>query len=298
MNMINSSVFLTKFEEVRIYNELGWRGKMHYQVYLDSFFMQEFVINFYVLLLCKVCFISTTKYRNIIWASLFLASYQTATLLMDFPKQIIPFYGFLWFWNVLGAYVGVRICFGKNKTMVYIKQIAVYMMFLFVVGGVMLGLLPRFDIFKKSSVKVIFFLASGALIYTGLKWLFKEKRKGTYYGKLKIQHEGCVLEGQYFMDSGNSLVESISKKPVLLADEKWMFQKLEKEQLFCRPIIYKSVGKKKGVLYAYCMDELIIYGGKETYTYEKVWIGICTEDLFLGRDYQIIIPPFYGGVDK
>ena len=35
----------------------------------------------------------------------------------------------------------------------------------------------------------------------------------------------------------------------------------------------------------------------ETYTYEKVWIGVCTEELFLGRDYQIIIPPFYGRVD-
>ena len=51
MNMKNPPVFLTKFEEVRIYNELGWRGKMKYQVYLDSFFVQEFAINFYVLLL-------------------------------------------------------------------------------------------------------------------------------------------------------------------------------------------------------------------------------------------------------
>ena len=298
MNMKNLPVFLTKFEEVKIYNELGWRGKMQYQVYLDSFFVQEFAINFYVLLLCKICFISTAKYRKIVLASLFLASYQTVTLLIDFPTQIILFYGVLWWWNVLGAYLGVRICFGKSKVMVYIKQIAVYMMFLFIVGGAMLGLLPRFDIFKKSSVKVVFFLISGALIYVGLKWLLKEKRKGSYYGKLKIQHEGSVLEGQYFMDSGNSLVESISKKPVLLTNEKWLFQKLERERLFCRPIVYKSVGKKKGILYAYCVDELIIYGKKETYTYEKVWIGVCTEELFLGRDYQIIIPPFYGKVDQ
>ena len=297
MNMKNPPVFLTKFEEVRIYNKLGWRGKMQYQVYLDSFFVQEFAINFYVLLLCKICFISTTKYRKIVLASLFLASYQTATLLIDFPKQIILFYGFLWFWNVLGTYLGVRICFGKNKTLVYIKHIAVYMMFLFIVGGVLLGLLPRFDIFKKSSLKVVFFLIAGALIYMGLKWLFKEKRKRSYYGCLKIQHEGSVLEGQYFMDSGNLLVESISKKPVLLADEKWLFQALERHRLFYRPIIYTSVGKKKGVLHAYCVDELIIYGKKETYTYEKVWIGVCTEELFLGRDYQIIIPPFYGRVD-
>ena len=270
---------------------------MHYQVYLDSFFLQEFAINFYVLLLCKICFMSSSKYKNIVFASLVLSSYQMAILFIDFPEQYFFYYGLLWFFNVLGAYLGIRICFGKNKTMVYIKQVIIYMIFLFVVGGVMLGLLPRFEVFKKSSIKVGFFLISGTLIYWGLNWLFKEKRKGSYYGKLKIRHEGVVLEGQYLMDSGNSLMESISKKPVLLTEEKWLFQKLERNKLFCRPIIYKSVGKNKGILYAYCVDELIIYGKNEAYTYQKVWISVCTEDLFLGKDYQIIIPPFYGRVD-
>lgn len=271
---------------------------MHYQVYLDSYFLQEFAINVYVLLLCKICFIGTTKNRKIMLAALFLAAYQTIQLFIDFPEHNFLFYGSLWFFNALGAWCGIRLCFGKSKLLVYIKQIVVYMIFLLVVGGMMLGLLPRLEIFKKSSVKVVFFSVSGAVIYVGLKWLLKEKRKGSYYGRLKIQHGECVVEGQYFMDSGNSLVESISNKPVLLADEKWLFQKIDRESLFCRPIIYKSVGKKKGILYAYCVDKLIIYGKKEAYTYEKVWIGLCTEELFLGRDYQIIVPPFYGRVDQ
>lgn len=270
---------------------------MHYRVYIDSFFIQELVINFYVLLLCKVCFISTKKYKNLVLAALFLATYQTAILFIDFPEKQILFYGLLWILNVVGAYVGIRICFGKSSGLVYIKRIVVYMLFLIMVGGIMLGLLPRFESFKKSSVKIFFFLVVGALIYAWLKWLLIEKRKGSYYGKLKLQHKGNVLEGQYFMDSGNLLVESISKKPVLLADEKWLFQNISKEGLFCRPIVYRSVGKKKGLLYAYCVDELIIYGKKESYTYEKVWIGVCTEELFLQRDYQIILPQFYGRVD-
>ena len=136
---------------------------MHYRVYVDSFFIQEFAINFYVLLLCKICFISTAKYKKIALVALLLATYQTMLLFVNFPQHIVLFYGLLWFFNVVGAYLGVRMCFGKNRTIVYIKRILIYMIFLLLIGGIMLGLLPRFEIFRKSSVKVLFFLIFGAL---------------------------------------------------------------------------------------------------------------------------------------
>lgn len=271
---------------------------MCYQLYLDSFWVQEFVINFYVLLLCKICFVSTIRYRRITLAAIILSVYQTAMFFIPFPQQPFLFYSMLWLLNIIGAYFGVRVCFGKNKTVVYIKQIAIYIIFLCITGGIFMGILPRFQLFKNSPVKVIFFVVAGALIYIVLKWFFLEKRKMLYYGKAQIRHNNRVLEGQYFMDSGNSLVESISKKPVLLVCEKWLFEKIGRDELFSRPVVYKSVGKKKGILYAYCVDELIIYKKNGAYTYEKVWVGVCREDLFSGRDYQIILPPFYGGWDE
>ena len=271
---------------------------MYYQLYIDSFFVQDFVINVYVLLLCEICLVSVARYSRIALAAVFLAFYQTAMFFVPFPQQPILFYGMLWLLNVIGTYLGMRMCFGKDKIVVYIKRIAVYMILLLVTGGIFMGILPRFESFRKSSVKGIFFIVAGAFIYVVLRWFFLEKRKLRYYGKAQIRHKDIVLEGRYFMDSGNSLVESISKKPVLLAGEKWLLEKLEKDELFSRPVVYKSVGRKKGVLYAYCMDELIIYKKNGAYTYEKVWVGVCGEDLFLGRDYQIILPPFYGVCDQ
>lgn len=268
---------------------------MYYKLYIDVFFIQEFVINFYVLLLCKICFIGMVRYRRIALAAAILATYQTTMLFVSFPQPPFCFFLMLWMLNVVGAYLGVRVCFGKNRVLVYIKQIAIYMIWLLVIGGIFVGILPRVELFRESSVKGIFFIVIGGAIYVVLKWLFLEKKKIAYYGKIQIRHKDVVLDGQYFMDSGNSLVESISRKPVLLAYGKWLFETVKKDELFSRPVVYKSVGKKKGILYAYCVDEIIIYGKNGAYTYEKVWVGVCRDDLFSDRDYQIILPPFYGG---
>lgn len=267
---------------------------MYYQVYLDSLFIQEIIINFYVLNLCRICLISTATQKRLIASSMFGGGFQVLLFLLPYPDQTILFYIVLFFLFMSGSFFLVRIAFGKGKIKVYIKRIVTYMIFTLITGGTFMGILPRLQIYRCSKVKVLFFLIIGAVIYVGVFIIFKEKREKKYYGQLKIVHQGITLEGRYFMDSGNGLVESISKKPVLLADSKWLFQDFQKEDFFCRPIIYKSVGKKSGILFAYCMDELVIYEDNKAYTYEKVWVGVCREDIFAKGDYKVILPPFYG----
>ncbi len=267
---------------------------MQYRIYLDSLFIQEVILNFYVLMLCRICLISTATRKRLILASVFAGGYQVLLFLLPLPKQIVLFYTVLLGLYMLGSFITMRIAFGKSKRLVYIKCISVYMVFMLVVGGIFLGVLPRFAFYNHSKVKFIFFLIAGTTVYAMLWKIFQEKRQNMYYGHIRVIHNKEVLEGKYFMDSGNALVESISKKPVLLADSKWLFGKFSREELLTRPVVYKSVGKQKGILYAYCIDEIIIYDAKEAYTYEKVWIGICREDIFTGKDYQMILPPFYG----
>ncbi|MBQ8038954.1 MAG: sigma-E processing peptidase SpoIIGA [Lachnospiraceae bacterium] len=267
---------------------------MQYQIYLDSLFIQEVVINFYVLMLCKLCLINTTTWKRMIFASIFAGGFQVGVLLLPFPNNIVMFYVMLFCLYIIGGFITIRIAFGTGKWKVYIKRITIYLFFTLIIGGLFLGILPRFAFYNHSQIKFMIFLVTGAGAYTIFGKIFWEKRQNMFYGRLKLIHCGKALEGRYFMDSGNSLVESISKKPVLIADAGWLFECFSKEKLFVRPVIYKSVGKSKGILYAYCMDELVIYGKNEAYTYEKVWVGVCREDVFTDKNYQIILPPIYG----
>lgn len=267
---------------------------MNYQIYLDSLFIQEVIVNFYVLKLCRICLMSTATHKRLILASAFAGGFQVALFLISFPENIILFYIVLFCLYVTESLLTVVIAFGKGSVRTYLKRCAVYMAFMLSVGGIFMGILPRFSFYNRSEVKAIIFLIGGGVIYALFWKIFKDKRQETYYGKFRLGQGGKYVFGRYFLDSGNGLVESISQKPVLLADEKWLFENYPKEELFFRPVVYKSVGKQKGILYAYCMDELVIYKEEKAYTYEKVWVGVCREDIFARRDYQIILPPFYG----
>lgn len=267
---------------------------MHYQIYLDSLFLQEMIVNFYVLELCRICLMNTATHKRLFFASVFAGVFQVILVCIPFPKNMVLFYFMVFLAYVTGSFLTMGIAFGKKTFLVYIKYIAVYMTLMLVIGGIFMGILPRFAFYKRSEVKAVLFFFSGALVYFLLRKLFQKKRSDTYYGRLKLTFEKVSIEGRYFMDSGNGLVESISQKPVLLADSKWLFDTFLKEKMMCRPVIYQSVGKQKGILYAYCFDELVIYGESKAYTYEKVWVGICREELLNNKDYQVILPLFYG----
>ncbi len=267
---------------------------MHYQIYLDSLFIQEVIVNFYVLMLCKICLMSTATHKRLFFASVFAGSFQVILFLIPFPENIVLFYIELFCLYAAGSLATVTIAFGKNNLRVCIKRSTIYMVFLLAIGGIFMGILPRFAFYNRSEVKGIVFLIGGGVLYALFWKIFKDKRQEIFYGRFKLGHNEICVEGRYFLDSGNGLMESISKKPVVLADAYWLFQHYKKEELFCRPVLYKSVGKQKGILYAYCLDELVIYGKTRAYTYEKVWVGVCREDIFKEKDYQIILPPFYG----
>ena len=267
---------------------------MQYRIYVDVLFLQEVIINFYTLELCKLIFRSTATHKKIGFTALFASVYQVILLYIPYPSDTVLFYIVLFVFYMCGSFLTICIGFGKKSRKVYIKFNIVYMVMMLILGGIFLGILPRISFFQSFGYKWIVFGTFGVVVYMLLKSVLKEKQSYAYYGSLEIRHGGKSFKGDYFMDSGNGLLESISKKPVLLAEEKWLFQTIKKEEVFCRPVLYKSVGKTKGILYAYCMDELIIYGEKESYKYDKVWIGICREELFKNKEYQVIVPSFYG----
>ena len=267
---------------------------MYYQIYLDSLFIQEVIVNFYVLELCRLSLVSTATHKRLMLAAIFAGGYQVILLCISFPENIVLFYSLTSLLFTLGGFLTCRIAFGKNTAKVYIKLMVNYMTYMLIIGGIFMGLLPRFSFYNNSEVKAIYFLGVGIVAYVLIWYVLKKRRANTYQGKLRLCHKEIEIEGTYFMDSGNGLVESISGKPVLIADAGWLFAKFQREDFMCRPIIYKSVGKQKGILYGYCFDKLVIYGENKAYIYEKVWIGECREELFKNSDYQVILPLFYG----
>lgn len=267
---------------------------MHYQIYADVLFVQEWILNFYVLEMCRLSLMCTATHKRLFAASAFFGICQVLILFVPFPENMVLFYGLLFVFYIILLFVTLWLAFGKTTLRNFIKRMLYYMAYMLVIGGIFMGILPRMSFFRNSGRKVLFFLAGGIIVYF-LVWHIQKKRQVlNYCGKLLLVLGEKSVEGQYFMDTGNGLCESISKKPVLLADEKWLNTHFDIKECMCRPVIYKSVGKKRGILYAFCFDKLVICKEKKAYIYEKVWIAECPGELLKNNDYQVILPIFYG----
>lgn len=267
---------------------------MYYEIYVDSFLLQEISINFYVLLLCRLCLMRTATCRRLFLSAVTESVLQLFLILIPYPHNKVLFYGMFFVLHILKSYITVTMAFGKNKMVKTLHYLGIYMAILLMVGGCVFGILPRMTFYQNSRIKPILLILTGAFLYVAFSYTFLRKVQNTYYGNLKLFHQGMILEGTYFLDSGNGLMESISGKPVLLADEKWLEDFLKQGQFMCRPVIYKSVGKSRGILYAYCVDKLVIWDEKKAYTYDKVWVGVCEKTLLEQQKCQVILPLCYG----
>ena len=112
-----------------------------------------------------------------------------------------------------------------------------------------------------------------------------------------VEVELCFFDGRRkrvvaLIDTGNSLVEPVSKTPVsLIWEEVLADYKSSLEIRNFRIIPFSSVGEKKGLLEGYFIDEIIIYGKRNKYTYKKPVIGLTKEELSEGKSYQMILHP-------
>ena len=175
---------------------------MHYQIYLDSLFVQEVIVNFYVLELCRLSLAGTATHKRLMFASVFAGGYQVILLCISFPENIVMFYSLVFLLYTFGGFLTCRIAFGKSILKVYIKCVVHYMTYMLTIGGIFMGFLPRVSFYNNSKVKAIYFMSVGAVAYVLIWYVLKKRRANTYYGKLRLCHKEIEIEGTYFMDSG------------------------------------------------------------------------------------------------
>lgn len=110
--------------------------------------------------------------------------------------------------------------------------------------------------------------------------------------ELKVVWNGREAVVQALVDTGNSLYEPISHKPVSIIEKQAM------EAVFAgvcpagfRAIPFHSLGKAHGILNGYELTELIIFGENEKIKIERPMVGLFDGNLSAGAAYQMILHP-------
>ena len=261
---------------------------MHYVIYPDTLFLENFICNLLFLTFLKSLFFPAAKGKRIFGAAVMTALCNTYVSILFFRCNLI-----LQLVVLLPA-AGWMVCYclevkDKRRIIFLLYQLILWTL---VIGGAIQALEQWIKI---ESMELMITVSIAGLTFGILEKVFKNyKRQNEYMREVTLCWRGknCHIKG--FADTGNHLMDPISKKPVsVISKDAWMELLDDTEPPLCRLIPYKSVGNPNGLIVAVQIDYLVILEGEHSRIYEQPMIAI-TEQPFTGIfHYSILLHSDY-----
>lgn len=261
---------------------------MYYEVYLDSIFLICFCMNRYLLGLTALR-LSCTATHGRLWMG---AAVGAAGNLLTFlvPAGVLPLRMVLSAACLYGM-VGITFRCWWGRGLLKIAESLCVCFFLF--GGmlaVLLRLLPGREGWLASGAAV---LLMGAGCYEGIRLLVLHRRRNEESCSVILYGEdGHSVQVKGLVDTGNSLKEPISGRPVAVLERKvWEELYPREAPPGMRVIPYHSVGKTAGILTGYPVKRLEVEIEGIRRVCEEVYIAIWQEKLSETGAYSILLQP-------
>ena len=261
---------------------------MHYVIYPDTLFMENFICNLLFLAFMKSLFFPSAKGKRI-----FLAAGMTA--ICNTLISILLFHN-IWLLQLGGLFpsAGLMVCACLEMKEPRRILFLLYQMILwtFVLGGI-LQLLGQWT--KESTGQVILSAVMLIVVFGILEKIFRiYKRQNDCMRDVVLYWKGRTCHIKGFADTGNHLIEPLSKKPVsIITFEIWHKFFKEEEMHLYQWIPYKTVGKSDGVLQGIQIDYMVINCGKDSQIITQPMIAV-TKQPFTGIfQYSILLHSDY-----
>lgn len=256
---------------------------MEVYFYADEFFLINFLGDCWVYALIINTVRCTATYRTVIFCSLLESLLATLCIVLRIPWEVkcVCIHCLI---NPLGT----TVLFYKDK---FDKKIIAHI-YLYIFVMLLGGCLQFFSFYIRISwwsfacILILSFLVIRFTFFKNRNQSFKEQ----VAARVKIYIDDTCIEEQGLIDTGNSLKEPISGRPVSII-EKTLVINLEKNisNRICY-IPFNSIGKS-GVLMGFRADKMEIFCGKNTYVENKPIIAVSENRMSVKDKYKIIINP-------
>lgn len=246
---------------------------MHYELYVDSLFLINFIMNLYLLALVDRSTLRTATPGRMTAGAAVGAAGFLLPLLLEGPG----------IWKLaLGVLSGTAgmllIAFRVRGLRMFLKLLERLALYSFGIGGVMLFLMRIFAPVREAFTGVLGILGAGGmafLFYRRFRYGLKTKDS---LCRVTMYRNGKKVEAAALIDSGNSLVEPISGKPVCVAGREISCRLWEETDAF-RAIPYHSIGKKRGIMPGYLLPKLCIEADGMRMEFRDVYIAVSDEEI-------------------
>lgn len=247
---------------------------MVYELYADSLFLINFVMNLYLLMLVNRKLMRTaTRVRLILGAGVGAAVY-VLSFCVGIPA---------WIKWPAGIFAGVglmlEIAFRPGTFRSFLKLFGQLCQYSFLIGGMFLAAGSVIPFIRHYTMQISGVLGTGALCFLVLGFCQERAaaRRRNPVCRVRLKNKDTYVSASALWDSGNSLREPISGKPVCIIDKE-IFQTLwgGEEQPF-RAIPYHSIGKENGILQGYLLPALEVESEGEWRSFCDVYVAVSRE---------------------
>lgn len=260
---------------------------MYYELYIDSLFLINFVMNLYLLEVVNITLMRTATRKRVIAGAAFGAL-----------SYLLPFLwsGPIWLKLSLGAAIGtigmIGITFRTKSIKGFLKVLERLVLFTFLFGGVLLFIIKSFPSGRIYLTNIFGVLGLGALIFMGVSYFLGKKKQAQDIYKVLIIGKGAQMSIHALLDTGNGLIEPISGKPVCIL-ERNIFENLWKDNKpgGFRMIPFHSIGKSNGVLPGYIIPEIQIEIDGIVKSCKNIYVAVGEEKLSASGSYKMILNP-------
>lgn len=256
---------------------------MEQVIYLDVFFSINFLMNLLIIIVTgKILVKPIYIYKATISASIG-AVYACVVAMRPLNNNIIQFlltYIVIALIMILVSYKPISINDG-------IKTIVILYISTFILNGVV-NTMSNF-----SDSTVIVTILSIVVLTLSISTLISNKNSKNNIRIVTIWFKGNVVTVAALIDTGNSLTEPISHKPVSVLEAKYIKQLVENknaENKF-KIIPYNSVGKQGGVMKGIQVDSIQIDDNGNILEIKDAIVGSSSDKLSFGDEYNMLLSP-------
>lgn len=262
-------------------------SNVYYELYIDSLFLINFVMNLLLLELVNRTLLHTATRRRVI-----------AGAVLGGILYLMPFFirGPGWLKTILGfaisAVIMIVVTFRTKTLKTFWTAAQRLFLYSFLFGGILLFLLRCFPGLRIYLTNIFGILGVAALVFLEIGSLLKKKNAEKNLCHVVLMGKGAKITVNALVDSGNHLVEPISGKPVCIL-ERQIFDQLWKDGKpgGYRAVPYHSIGKKNGILHAYLIPQLQIEYRGAVKQCSNVYVGLTDGEITCKDHYKMILHP-------
>lgn len=272
-----------------------------YVVYIDVFFMINFVMDYIVIRLTSLVMKNNHNRLRIGAAAAFGALYSVIIL-----KPLMNHSSYITFSSVIVAFAMIYMAFGFKNITYYLKNVIFLVLTSFLFGGVMnyLYYMTRAgaivnEILHGSSNKgmnarkfVLATLMAYIIMVFAVRFVRNHKKDVKLIYDVKLSYKGKSVVTTALFDTGNSLTEPVSGKMVHIAEHRILRPMFKGDEAISDKISvipFKSVGEENGLLYGIRIDEMVVLvEGEPKFIYSPI-IAIYYGELSKNGKYSMIL---------